>query len=121
MWHVSQFALSANRACSRAPAQSVVPLWQLSQFGAAKPSAGDWYGTCVVGRASAGGFAPLWHVEHWPITGCWVWSQLVGRHAVVVWQPRQFVAVVGMCVPDLAVAPPPPWQVAQFVRTVYVL
>jgi hypothetical protein len=77
---------------------------------------------CVVGRASAGGFAPLWHVEHWPATGSCVWFQLEGRHAVVVWQVRQFVVPAGMCVAaDLPVAEVPLWQPAQFVRIVYVL
>jgi hypothetical protein len=45
---------------------------------------------------SAGGYAPLWQVEHWLVTGCWEWFHLVGFHDVVLWQLTQFT-VVGMC------------------------
>ena len=63
---------------------------------------------------------PLWQVEHWFATGCWVWFQREGCQAVVVWQAMQF-AVVGMCTAGLPLALLPLWQLAQTVAVVKVL
>jgi hypothetical protein len=50
-------------------------------------------------------------------TAIWLWFQLVGFHAVVLWQLMQFTAV-GIWVPVLPVAPLPLWQLEQLVAEV---
>ena len=52
---------------------------------------------------SAGGNAPLWQVEHWLVTGVWLWFHLVGFQPVTLWQLTQFTEV-GMCAGVLPVA-----------------
>ena len=75
----------------------------------------------LAGRPSAGGNAPLWHVEHWPVTVTWVWLNLVGFQVPVgLWHAKQF-AVVGTCVDGLPEAVLPLWQVEQLVAAVNVL
>jgi hypothetical protein len=74
---------------------------------------------CVADRPSAGGKAPLWHVEHCPaIEPCvpCVCANLLGFQEVPVgaWQLKQ-LAVVGMCALGLPVAVPPLWHVLQLV------
>jgi hypothetical protein len=63
----------------------------------------DTYGICVTGLPSAGGYAPLWQVAHWLVTGICEWFHFVGFHAVVLWQLTQFTEV-GMCVASLPAA-----------------
>lgn len=74
----------------------------------------------MVGRPSAGGKAPLWQVEHWFATVTCVWLNLVGVHAVTLWQLKQ-PAVVGTWLPALPVAVLPLWQLAQLVAAVNML
>jgi hypothetical protein len=95
-------------------------LWQVSQLVIATP-ASVWYGMCVAGRPSAGGNAPLWQVEHWPLTVTCVWFQAEGFHAVTLWQVVQLAAPTGMCVEDRPTAVVPLWQLAQLVAEVNVL
>ena len=70
-----------------ATSQDTVDLWQVSQ--AAEVS--KWF----TDLPTAGGYWPLWQVEQAGIGMTWVWFQNDGRHAVVLWQPRQFVAPTG--------------------------
>jgi hypothetical protein len=77
----------------------------------------------LVGRPSAGGKAPLWQVEHWPVIDpCepWAWLNLVGLQLLTAWQLKQLI-VVGMCAAGLPVAVLPLWQVVQFVAAENVL
>ena len=67
----------------------------------------------MTGRASAGGKAPLWQVEHCAATATCVWLKRLGRQAVVEWQLMQLVAPTGMCAAGLPVAELPLWQLAQ--------
>ena len=57
----------------------------------------------------AGGKPPLWQVEHWLVTLCWVWFHLVGFQEVVLWQLTQ-LSVVGICWVFLPEAAEPLWQ-----------
>jgi hypothetical protein len=59
-------------------------------------------------------------VEHWFVTGTWVWFHFVGFHAFVPWQLTQ-LAVVGTWVPSFPVAALPLWHPEQFVAAVYKL
>ena len=63
---------------------------------------------------SAGGKAPLWQVEHWLVTGIWLWFHLLGFQLFVLWQLTQFM-VVGMWVEVLPLAELPLWQLVQLV------
>jgi hypothetical protein len=56
-------------------------------------------------------------VEHWLVTGIWLWFHLVGFHAVVLWQLTQ-LTVVGIWVAILPLAALPLWQVVQLVAAV---
>jgi hypothetical protein len=116
LWQVAHWLVSAMLACSLAGVQAAKPaLWQVSQLAIATPVRRS-YGVCVTGRASAGGFAPLWQVLHCPAAATCVWLKLVGFQPVTVWQLRQ-LAVVGMCVAGLPLALTP-WQLAQLVAAV---
>jgi hypothetical protein len=53
-------------------------------------------------------------VEHWLVTGIWLWFHLVGFHAVVLWQLTQ-LTVVGIWVASFPEADVPLWQLEQFV------
>jgi hypothetical protein len=66
---------------------------------------------------SAGGKAPLWQVEHWLVTGIWLWFQVDGFQVLVLWQLMQFT-LVGRWVAFFPVAPLPLWQLAQLVAAV---
>src|SRR5512140_1852943 len=72
---------------------------------------------------SAGGYAPLWQVEHCAVTVTCVWFHFVGFHCagLTLWQLKQFVPAVGMCVADSPVAVLPLWQLAQLVVALKVL
>ena len=65
----------------------------------------------------------MWQVAHWPATTIWVWVHLVGFQpaGLTLWQLKQAVLPVGMCVVGLAVAVVPSWHVTQLVAAVNVL
>lgn len=72
----------------------------------------------MLGLPCAGGKEPEWQLAHWPVTAIWVWFQLEGLKAVVVWQLVQFREPVGMWVADLPLALVALWQLAQLVADV---
>jgi hypothetical protein len=120
VWQVAHWVLNVSLLCSRAPVQTVVPLWQVSQLVIATPVSAA-YGMCVTGRPSAGGNVPVWQVEHCAATFTWVWFHFDGSQVAVPWQAKQFVAPTGMWFPALPMAALPLWQLAQLVAAVKML
>jgi hypothetical protein len=120
VWQVAHCPVTVTLLWNLAGAQAAKPpLWHVSQFALETPDT-FWYGMWFAVRPSAGGNAPLWHVEHWLVTVACVWLNLVGFQVPVgLWQLKQF-AVVGMCADGLPVAVRP-WQVVQSVAAVKVL
>jgi hypothetical protein len=95
-------------------------LWHVSQLAEAAVAT-SWYGVWLADLPSAGGYAPLWQLEHCAVTVTWLWFHFVGFQPVVEWQLMQLVAATGMCVVFLPVAALPLWQLLQLVATVNVL
>jgi hypothetical protein len=59
----------------------------------------------------------VWQLEHWLVTGIWVWFHLAGFQPVTLWQLMQLTDV-GMCVAALPTAALPLWHVVQLVAEV---
>ena len=121
MWQLAHCDDTDTELWKRAGVQLVNPdLWQVSQLAEAALAI-VWYGMCVDGLPSAGGYAPLWQLAQVLVTVSCVWFHFVGTQPVTLWQLAQLVAATGMCAVGLPVAVLPLWQLAQLVAVVKVL